>query len=81
MIYMRVYFLFADMKELQIQNPLIYRIKKEKKCYFAVKVSVHLYSFTHPSVTPLSHSLPILALLDVPLPTHLASICNDVFFL
>lgn len=31
MIYMGVYFLFADMKELQIQNPLIYRIKKKRK--------------------------------------------------
>jgi len=31
MIYMGVYFLFADMKELQIQNPLIYRIKKKKR--------------------------------------------------
>lgn len=31
MIYMGVYFLFADMKELQIQNPLIYTIKKKKK--------------------------------------------------
>lgn len=62
MIYMGVYFLFADMKELQIQNPLIYRIKKkEKKCYFPVKVSVHLYSFNHPSINSLSHSLHILS--------------------
>lgn len=37
MIYMGVYFLFADMKELQIQNPLIYRIKKGKEMLFSCK--------------------------------------------
>lgn len=82
MIYMRVYFLFADMKELQIQNSLIYRIKKEKKCYFPVKVSVHLYSFNHPSINSLSHSVHILSgsVKSSPI-IHFARICNEVFCL
>lgn len=81
MIYMGVYFLFADMKELQIQNPLIYRIKKkkEKKCYFPVKVSVHLYSFNHPSINSLSHSLHILSASGKPtLPIYFSGIYNEV---
>lgn len=82
MIYMGVYFLFADMKELQIQNPLIYRIKKkkkEKKCYFPVKVSVHLYSFNHPSINSLSHSLHILSASGKPTPPiYFSRIYNEV---
>lgn len=76
MIYMRVYFLFADMKELQIQNPLIYRIKKEKKCYFPVKVSVHLYSFNHPSINSLSQPLHSLSGSVKPSPTN--TLCWNV---